>query len=143
MKPQKEGGGNNFYDDEMKDLLMKFVDPNTDKDYKESLKQYLIMERIEPPRIKAWMLKDGKLNSMMSLSEIGIYSCIIMDSKNQSDESFFKINESFGTLMRTKGSHSNEGGVNAGFAVIDQPILFDATADQIKEVIDPNVNDLP
>lgn len=39
------------------------------------------------------------------------------------DELIMK-NESFGTLMRTKGSHSNEGGVNAGYAVIDQPILY-------------------
>ena len=26
--------------------------------------------------------------------------------------------------MRTKGSHSNEGGVNTGYSVIDQPILY-------------------
>ena len=39
------------------------------------------------------------------------------------DELIMK-NESFGTLMRTKGNHSNEGGVNAGYAVIDQPILY-------------------
>jgi len=32
---------------------------------------------------------------------------------------FILKNENFGTLMRTKGSHSNEGGVNAGYAVID------------------------
>jgi hypothetical protein len=32
---------------------------------------------------------------------------------------FILKNESFGTLMRTKGSHSNEGGVNTGYAVID------------------------
>lgn len=37
---------------------------------------------------------------------------------NDCDELIMK-NESFGTLMRTKGSHSNEGGVNAGYAVID------------------------
>jgi hypothetical protein len=42
---------------------------------------------------------------------------------NDCDELIMK-NESFGTLMRTKGSHSNEGGVNAGYAVIDQPILY-------------------
>ena len=25
LKPQKEGGGNNFYDDEAKELLLKFI----------------------------------------------------------------------------------------------------------------------
>jgi len=34
-------------------------------------------------------------------------------------------NESFGILMRTKGSHFNEGGVTAGYAVIDYPLLYD------------------
>ena len=34
-------------------------------------------------------------------------------------------NENFGILMRTKGSHYNEGGVTAGYAVIDYPLLYD------------------
>ena len=38
LKPQKEGGGNNYYDDEAKDLLMKFVSPSTDTEFKEGLK---------------------------------------------------------------------------------------------------------
>ena len=28
--------------------------------------------------------------------------------------------------MRTKASHFNEGGVNAGYAVIDQPLIVEA-----------------
>ena len=38
VKPQKEGGGNNFYDDDAKALLMEFIDPSTDSERKESLK---------------------------------------------------------------------------------------------------------
>ena len=58
---------------------------------------------------------------------------------------FILKNESFGTLMRTKGSHSNEGGVNTGYAVIDQPILYlDAQSEYIyqgvKGKIKPNVD---
>lgn len=37
-------------------------------------------------------------------------------------------NEMLGTLMRTKASHNNEGGVNAGFAVIDTPFVVSAAA---------------
>ena len=44
--------------------------------------------------------------------------------------------------MRTKGSHSNEGGVNAGYAVIDQPLLFYAQEGDIKEVMEPTVERL-
>jgi hypothetical protein len=87
------------------------------------------MERIHPPTIPIWTLKNGKINKMDSLSEIGIFSCIFMDSslKNKGEESSDWIikNESLGVLMRTKGSHFNEGGVTAGYAVIDYPFLYD------------------
>ena len=61
------------------------------------------------------MLKDGQIHQMAALSELGLYSCLFVDS----DKDELLENSNFGTLMRTKGSHSNEGGVNAGFAVID------------------------
>ena len=76
----------------------------------------MVMERINPPMIKAWMLRDGQILEIDSLSELGIYSCLFMDT---SDPQLVSKNENFGTLMRTKGSHSNEGGVNTGYAVID------------------------
>ena len=44
--------------------------------------------------------------------------------------------------MRTKGSHSNEGGVNTGYAVIDQPILYLAENDKVGEKIPENVTTL-
>ena len=136
VKPQKEGGGNNFYDEEAKELLEKFVSKDTSVEEKESLKQFMIMSRIHPPMLKSWMLKDGQLHEVDSLSELGIYSCLFIDVRNRDlkwsqdqlgnmrkhfgveDELIMK-NEMFGTLMRTKGSHSNEGGVNTGYAVID------------------------
>ena len=34
------------------------------------------------------------------------------------------LNKAGGHLLRTKGSTVNEGGVAAGFAVIDSPLLF-------------------
>jgi len=161
VKPQKEGGGNNFYDDEARDLLKQFINPSTPAETKESLKQYLIMERINPPMIKAWMLKDGQLNTMMSLSELGIYSYVVIDSANidvkwseenkknmqkhygPNTDELIQTNELFGTLMRTKGSHMNEGGVNAGFSVIDQPVLVDIDQKDMKEEIAANVDELP
>ena len=156
MKPQKEGGGNNFYDDEAKALLQEFINPSTDPERKESLKQFMIMERINPPMIKAWMLRDGQILEVDSLSELGIYSCLIMDTvheKRWSDElekgeinneapTLITKNENFGTLMRTKGSHQNEGGVNTGFAVIDQPILYLAEENTISDKIEANVETL-
>jgi glutathione synthase len=121
VKPQKEGGGNNFYDEEAKKLLMKFIDPTTETEERDSLKQYIVMERIYPPCNKTWMFRDGELFQMDSLSEMGLYSCIFMDTDDH--QNLIQFNETFGTLLRTKGSHSNEGGVNTGYAVLDQPVL--------------------
>jgi hypothetical protein len=43
----------------------------------------MIMDRIEPPMIKAWMLRDGNLIEIESLSEIGIYSAVFVDASDQ------------------------------------------------------------
>ena len=91
------------------------------------LSTYLIMERINPPHVEAVMMKNGNLRLVNSLSEIGVYSYILFDNKRSGKEGLrcedFKYHETIGTLMRTKESHFNEGGVNAGFAVIDTPFL--------------------
>jgi hypothetical protein len=42
----------------------------------------MIMERIYPPMIKTWMLRDGNILEIDSLSELGIYSCIFMNTDN-------------------------------------------------------------
>jgi len=44
--------------------------------------------------------------------------------------------------MRTKGSHSNEGGVNSGSSVIDVPILYDAENGKVEELIKANVENI-
>lgn len=146
IKPQKEGGGNNFYDDEAKDLLLKFISKDTKAEERDSLRQYLIMTRITPPKVKTWMLKDSKLVAMDSLSELGLYSSLFIDTAKDKKDLIMK-NENFGTLMRTKGSHSNEGGVNAGYAVIDTPILYEGDGKYDYKgnagFIAPNVDDIP
>ena len=44
--------------------------------------------------------------------------------------------------MRTKGSHSNEGGVNSGFSVIDAPILYMSPNGNVSSQIKANVESL-
>lgn len=117
IKPQKEGGGNNFYDQEVKELLLQ-----NDKDY---LKQFLIMERINPPEIYAYMLRMGQIIEGHTLSELGIFSSVFIDTTKKNPGESPIENQTFGRLLRTKGKESNEGGVNAGFAVIDSPLIVD------------------
>ena len=87
VKPQKEGGGNNFYDQEAADLLKKFTAKDIEEKEFESMKQFMIMERINPPMIKAWMLKDGTINEVDSLSELGLYSFVLIDTSKKDEKS--------------------------------------------------------
>ena len=77
------------------------------------------MERINPPEIKAYMLRNGKIIEGETLSELGIYSSVFIDTNTKDPTENFTI----GRLLRTKGKTSNEGGVAAGFAVIDSPLI--------------------
>ena len=116
IKPQKEGGGHNFYGREIHQML-------TSPDQQEYLKQFLIMERIFPPEIKAQMLRRGKLTVTETHSEIGIYSSVFVDISKSED--YILENKTYGRLLRTKGTESDEGGINTGFSVIDQPFLIE------------------
>ncbi len=54
-----------------------------------------------------------------TLSELGIFSTILVDASTDT----ILRNDTRGHLLRTKPATSNEGGVAAGFAVIDSPLL--------------------
>ena len=41
------------------------------------------MERINPPMIPAFTLRNGELRIVDSLSELGIYSCLFVDSADK------------------------------------------------------------
>ena len=85
------------------------------------------MERINPPMIPALMLRNGQMIKVDSLSEFGLYSSVFIDTAdNKKALAGIPTNRTIGTLMRTKASHNNEGGVNAGFAVIDSPFLVES-----------------
>ena len=67
-----------------------------------------------------------------TLSEMGIYSIFLHSGSttpsgnNDGDTELAAtlINEAHGHLLRTKSATSNEGGVAAGFAVLDSPLLY-------------------
>ncbi|KAM7272933.1 hypothetical protein ACFE04_027597 [Oxalis oulophora] len=108
MKPQREGGGNNIYGDEMKEALIRFQEGKTEEDA-----AYILMQRIFPTISPSFLLRDGILHKEHAISELGIYGTYL----RKNDKVI--LNDSSGYLMRTKVSSSNEGGVAAGFAVLD------------------------
>jgi len=107
LKPQREGGGNNLYDEELKAMLQSG----------KSLRAYILMQRIRPPINRSVLVRNGQWQESNSLQELGIYGTFIRVGEE------VLLNETAGHLVRTKMETSNEGGVAAGFAVLDSPYL--------------------
>lgn len=108
LKPQREGGGNNLYGDELAERL---------KEGGPGLGAFILMQRILPPAQRSILLRQGSWSEEETLSELGIYGTFL----RKGDQVLSNANA--GHLVRTKTSSSNEGGVAAGFAVLDSPLL--------------------
>jgi glutathione synthetase len=108
LKPQREGGGNNIYGDALKEKLQAGGE----------LGDLILMQRILPPVNQSIMVRLGKATVADTLSELGIYSTYL----RKGDEVL--VNREAGHLVRTKAASSDEGGVAAGFAVLDSPYLI-------------------
>ena len=107
LKPQREGGGNNLYSDALRARLEKGGD----------LGEYILMQRILPPAHETLTVRAGDVRKIETLSELGIYGSYL----RVGDE--IVINKHGGHLLRTKAASSDEGGVAAGYAVLDSPLL--------------------
>ena len=78
------------------------------------------MQRIFPkPQLTAF-LRKGKLELLPSISELGIYGVFLGDGTKSP-----LINTNAGYLLRTKPSGVDEGGVAAGYSVLNSMILVD------------------
>ncbi|MBF0276664.1 MAG: glutathione synthase [SAR324 cluster bacterium] len=105
LKPQREGGGNNFYEEEMIQRLKTL-----NEDEREA---YILMERINSPVHHARLMKEGDVQESNCISEIGSYGvCLTEGGVN-------RINRDVGYLVRTKMADQNEGGVSAGYAYLN------------------------
>jgi len=111
MKPQREGGGNNLYEKQISEALLKFSP--------EKRSTYILMDRIMVPSFPTYFLRNGNIIQNSGASELGIFSLFIHDGTN------VVMNESSGYLLRTKIASVDDGGVAAGVAVLDSPYLFE------------------
>ncbi|KAJ0854146.1 putative glutathione synthase [Helianthus annuus] len=112
MKPQREGGGNNIYGDDVKETLLRLQ-----KEGSEEEAAYILMQRIFPAVFPTLLVREGICYKEHAISELGIFSAYLRNKETVIS------NEQCGYLMRTKVSSSNEGGVAAGFAVLDSLYL--------------------
>ena len=121
LKPQREGGGYNFYGDSLAEKIREnsSVDSDGTLTLGESLAEYILMQRLFPPQQRAILLRGGRIEGTGdTISELGCYAVFVSDSSGK-----IALNEHAGFLLRTKFSNVDEGGVASGFATLSSPYL--------------------
>lgn len=111
LKPQREGGGNNHYREDIPEFLKKTPESHWGS--------YILMELITPPKQDNIILRNGNLEEGGIICELGIYGTAVWDQSTGE----VVHNDQSGYLLRTKGDTSNEGGVAAGFGCMDSCTL--------------------
>ena len=116
LKPQREGGGNNVYHTFIPSFLQTL--PRKERE------AWIVMELISvPSSVQGYLVRAGAGNGAVRgevVSELGIFGWSLFGGEN----GVMKEKE-VGWLMRTKGKESDEGGVAAGFSVLDSLVLID------------------
>uniref|UniRef100_H3H115 Glutathione synthetase n=1 Tax=Phytophthora ramorum TaxID=164328 RepID=H3H115_PHYRM len=111
LKPQREGGGNNLYGDEVASTIQT-MSPT-------ELESYILMERIFPKENPAVLVRNSLTSSGPTISELGMFITSLFDGEGKE-----LVNKHAGHLLRTKLSGTDEGGVATGFSVVSSPLLI-------------------
>lgn len=125
LKPQREGGGYNYYGKDLAEKLKQnctITDDDGEKTVKLSptLSEFILMERLFPPQQLAILLRNGQVEGTgMTISELGCFGTIVASG----EDGEVVHNEYAGFLLRTKFSGVDEGGVASGFATLSSPYL--------------------
>ncbi|ODV63532.1 glutathione synthase [Ascoidea rubescens DSM 1968] len=112
LKPQREGGGNNIYKENIPGFLSTLK--------AEEFGSYILMELINPPTYENKIIRKDEIYSESIVSELGVFGTAVWNS--ETDE--ILTNKVAGYLLRSKFSTSDEGGVAAGFGCIDSIYLY-------------------
>lgn len=117
LKPQREGGGNNVY----KEAIPPFLNNLPAKERE----AWIAMDLIAAPEglgnylVRAGSGAEGAVKTEV-ISELGIFGWALFGGPEKEVKE-----KEVGWLVRTKGKDSNEGGVAAGFSVLDSVLLVD------------------
>lgn len=121
LKPQREGGGYNYYGQNLADKLKENCTISGDQEVTlhDALSEFILMERLFPPQQRAILLRNGQVEGTgMTISELGCFGTIVATEDSQ-----VVHNDYGGFLLRTKFSGVDEGGVASGFATLSSPYL--------------------
>lgn len=152
MKPQREGGGNNIYRDDIGPALKEMDARDAAKRVSttsagaagksgEAVKEregYILMRLIRPPQGTGnYLLRAGlgrtepsDASSILApdvISELGAFGAVLFQEAEANAGAAKGVEiayeKSGGHLLRTKARESDEGGVAVGYSVIDSPVL--------------------
>ncbi len=112
LKPQREGGGNNIY----KQNIPTFLNSIPEDEWA----GYILMELITPPNFQNTIVREGQSITDDVVSELGVFGSILYDDKGNVVDG---VNYESGWLLRSKFKSSDEGGVAAGFGCVDSVYL--------------------
>lgn len=116
LKPQREGGSNNLFGDEIKRKLNEMRD---DEDQRNC---WTLMDKIDAKVQRNYLVIPSNNNHVNYCardvtSEIGIFGAIIGDRQG------IRVNNVVGHMLRTKLAEADEGGVSSGSGACDSPFL--------------------
>ncbi|KAM9786202.1 glutathione synthetase [Neosynchiropus ocellatus] len=109
LKPQREGGGNNIYGSEICATLQNSEDRMA----------YILMDKLHPaPANNCLLRRDAPVKISSCVPELGVFGVYVRRVNDM------VMNEFAGHLLRSKSTEHSDGGVVAGVAVLDNPLLF-------------------
>jgi len=105
LKPQREGGGNNLYNED----IVKFLkDPEMSK----QRSGYVLMQKILPKKQKNYLVRRGASTATLTdklVSEVGIFGVYIGTDETEI------MNYECGQSVKAKLADSEEGGICSGY----------------------------
>ena len=111
LKPNKEGGGNNFFDNDILPVIKSME--NT-----EEMNNYILMQRLNPPDLPICLIHPSKEAHLTNgNSELGVFGYYVKV------DGHVEMNVDGGHVLRSKDEKDNECGVSSGIGYVDSPLL--------------------
>ena len=109
LKPQREGGGNNLYKEELARALRWPA---------EELASWVLMAVIDAPAATCAALRAGRVERFRGTNELGVFGVWLSDGVHEAE-----LNAAAGYLLRTKSVGNHEGGISSGSGFLDSVVL--------------------